>query len=190
MTTTVITNVPTEALDEAWQLYCDMFHRVDELAVQRQAMYRIEFDQVMRDERVRKYLYHHEEDGLCGLATITNDLHAVPLVSWSYFKRRWPKHFAEQRIWYIGFMAVNSKGTALNVFQDFLESMYKTVAMSHGIVALDTCRHRAEVGRLPDTILHCLRRLTSQAQMERLDEEIYWLYEFPGIPATPEEATQ
>lgn len=96
-----------DSAGEYWSLYENAFDDLRSLAVQRHLMLRPEFDELMLDKRVMKYAVRDEERGrVAALATMTNDLHAVHLISPEYFQRRWPQLYAEQRIWYVSFVAV------------------------------------------------------------------------------------
>jgi hypothetical protein len=165
-------------IEDAWTLYHEAFQEVNALAVQRHLMYRSEFDDVMRDQRVQKYLCLDDDDALCGLSTYTNDLDAVPLISPQYFARRWPQHYAERRIWYCGFVAVHAGGRAGNAFAELVESMYRVAATQNGLIALDMCRFNDQVRRLSRVVPLMLHRLSGDVRTERMDEQSYWLYEF------------
>jgi hypothetical protein len=179
MTISVVFDLSEDLLESAWKLYYEAFHELNALAVQRHLMYRCEFDKVMSDRRVQKYLCRDDNDVLCGLSTYTNDLDSMPLISPQYFERRWPRHYAERRIWYIGFMAVDPLGRAVNTFGQFVEAMYRVAAEQDGIIALDWCRHKDEAHHISRVVELSLRRLTTNVRAQRLDEQHYWLYEFP-----------
>jgi hypothetical protein len=167
-------------LEEAWTLYHEAFHELNALAVQRHMMYRHEFDQVMRDKRVQKYLRLDDVGALCGLSTFTNDLDAVPLISPQYFQRRWPQHYEERRIWYVGFVAVHPNVRAMNVFVELVEAMQMVAAPQHGIVGLDLCRYNDESRRMSRAVGMLVRRITNTVHVECADQQSFWLYEFPS----------
>jgi hypothetical protein len=165
-------------IEQAWSLYYTAFRELNALAVQRHLMYRNEFEDVMRDQRVQKYLCLDEKDTLCGLSTYTNDLDAVPLISPQYFERRWPQLYAERRIWYCGFVAVQDARP--NVFHELVEAMYLVAHAQNGLIALDMCRYNDQKRRLSRVIPLMLHRLSGEVHTERMDEQSYWLYEFPA----------
>src|SRR5688572_30709267 len=136
----VVDDVHGELLEEAWALYYTAFKDLNAMAVQRHLMYRAEFDDVMRDQRVQKYLCLDDTDSLCGLSTYTTDLDAVPLTSRAYFERRWPDLYAERRIWYCGFVGIHPKAQAGTAFGQLVEAMYRLAATQNGIISLDMCR--------------------------------------------------
>ncbi len=179
MNVKVVEELHESFIEDAWALYHEAFRELSAYAVQRHLMYRDEFNAVMRDIRVQKYLCLDDNGALCGLGTYTNDLDAVPLISPQYFRRRWPEHYAERRIWYIGFVAVNAKGRAMNGLTEMVEAMYLIAAAQNGIVGLDVCRYNGEERRMGRSMGLLVRRLSSTARVERADEQSYWLYEFP-----------
>jgi hypothetical protein len=175
----VIDELHESLVEEAWALYHGAFQELNTLAVQRHLMYRDEFDDVMRDRRVEKYLCLDDDGALCGLSTFTNDLAAMPLISPAYFQRRWPRHYAERRIWYVGFVAVHPNGRAMNAFVELVEAMQSVAAPRNGVVGLDLCRYNDEALNMSRAVGLLVRRITHTVRMERADEQSYWLYEFP-----------
>jgi hypothetical protein len=176
----VVDRVHEDLIEDAWTLYYEAFKDLNALAVQRHQMYRHEFDEVMSDERVQKYLAIDDIDGeLRGLSTYTNDLDAMPLISPQYFQRRWPKHYAEKRVWYCGFVAGQDDGRAAMAFGELVEAMYLVAAAQNGIIGLDFCRHNDEARRMSRVVRLMLHRLSGDVRAERMDEQQFWLYEFP-----------
>jgi hypothetical protein len=180
MTVKVVDEVHESQLEETWALYHTAFRELNAFAVQRHLMYRSEFDEVMRDQRVQKYLCFDDADTLCGLSTFTNDLDAVPLISPEYFARRWPQLYAENRIWYCGFVGIHPESRNPSAFHELVEAMYRLAATQNGIISLDMCRFNDEARRLSRVIPLMLHRLSGDVRTERMDEQSYWLYEFPA----------
>jgi hypothetical protein len=180
MDITIVDEVPEDLLETTWKLYYEAFHELNAYAVQRHLMFRGEFDDVMADSRVQKYLCIDDEASLCGLSTYTNDLDAVPLISPQYFERRWPRHYAERRIWYCGFVAVAPNGRAGNAFAALVEAMYREARRHDGIIGLDFCRFNDDARHMSRVVRLMLHRLSGEVHAERMDEQQYWLYEFPA----------
>lgn len=173
-----------EILESAWQLYVDAFRELNTLAVQRHLMYRSEFDEVMNDQRVQKYLCLDDAGTLCGLSTYTNDLDAVPLISPGYFARHWPDHYAARRIWYIGFVAVHPQAQGRHMFSQLVEEMYVVAATQNGLVGIDICTYNDNVRNLSHIFRSMVERLTANMRFERIDQQSYWLYDFtPEVTA-------
>lgn len=178
----VVEGLDGPLLEEAWQLYSAAFADLNTRAVQRHLMHRYEFDDVMRDPRVDKYLVIDDEDGqMVGLSTYTNDLTAVPLISPEYFERRWPDLYAKQLIWYCGFVAVHPDAQGTGPYREMVGAMCLAAAGAGGIISLDMCRLNAEGRHMARSIPLMLRRAAGgPVRTERLDEQSYWLYEFPA----------
>ena len=172
----------TEAdyLDEAWKLYDEAFRDLNSLAVQRHLMYDTEFKEVMSDQRVQKYLCLDDYGTLCGLATYTNDLTAVPLIAPEYFERHWPEHYRSRRIWYIGFVAVLPEAQGCDAFTQMVEQMYLIAVTHNGLVGLDICNYNDDVRKMSRVFRAMIRRLTANMRFTRIDQQSYWLYEFPS----------
>ena len=181
MNVKVVDEVHESLIEEAWTLYYEAFKHLNAYAVQRHLMYRAEFDDVMRDQRVQKYLCLDGSDALCGMSTYTNNLDAVPLISPAYFERRWPHLYAEKRIWYCGFVAIHPDAQAATAtFGELVEAMYRLAATQNGIISLDMCRFNDQKRHMSRVVPLMLHRLSGEVRTERLDEQSYWLYEFPA----------
>jgi ribosomal protein S18 acetylase RimI-like enzyme len=169
-----------EMLESAWRLYVEAFRELNTLAVQRHLMYRSEFDEVMSDQRVQKYLCLDDAGNLAGMSTFTNVLQAVPLISPEYFARHWPDHYAAHRIWYVGFVAVHPQAQGRHMFAELLEEMYVVASAQNGLVGIDICTYNDNVRHMSHIFRAMVERLDSNMRFERIDQQSYWLYEFPA----------
>jgi hypothetical protein len=170
--------VPHPTSDDLWKLYEAAFREVNAFAVQRHLMHREEFNEVMADARVGKYISRGPDGTFDGLSTFTNDLDAVPLISPEYFARRWPQHYAEKRIWYVGFVAVHPDREGHGVFGRLVEAMYRPIVDQDAVVGLDMCRFNTDARRLGHVTTLLLGRITGrQVPTEVMDEQSYWLYD-------------
>jgi hypothetical protein len=176
----VIAQITDESLHEAvWKLYDDAFRELNTLAVQRHLMYRSEFDEVMRDSRIDKYLALDDDGTVCGIATYTNDLDALPLISPPYFEHHWPEHYAAKRIWYIGFVAVSPVAQGREAFAQLVEQMYLVAVTQNGLVGLDICSYNDDVRRMSRIFKLMVSRNCETMKFSRIDQQSFWLYEFP-----------
>lgn len=163
--------------DAVWRLYERLFRPINALAAQRHLMTRPEFDDVMHDKRIRKYLWVDDDSrAVTGLATYTNDLDAWPLISPAYFARNWPDHYDARRIWYCGFVGVRGAGSP--AFGELVEAMYQVAADAGGIIFLDICSHNAKRG-LPGAVEKRLEDLAGAVRATPADTQTFWSYEFP-----------
>jgi len=176
----VVDQITDEDLhNAAWAMYQDAFEELNTLAVQRHMMFRSEFDEVMRDTRVSKYLALTDEGTLCGISTYTNDLEAVPLIAPQYFERHWPEHYAARKIWYIGFIAVSPEHQGREAFAQMVEQMYLVVSIQNGLVGLDICSYNDDVRHMSRVFRLMISRVAENMRFSRIDQQSYWLYEFP-----------
>jgi len=179
MAITVLNKVPENLCDAAWHVYVDSFEELRATAVQRHLMYRREFDEVMSDARVQKYIDSTPETGaLKGLATVTNDLLAVPLISPEYFENHFTSQYRERRIWYVGFVAVSPSNRGSGTFERLVREMCESRVGPDDIVAADICRRNTEMFSFPDAIYSILQDILGGVAMHRLDEQVYFVYEF------------
>lgn len=171
--------VAAEQREAAWRLYCDAFDELRTAAVQRHLMYRHEFDEVMADERVVKVIgVGDDPTAVAALATYTNDLESMPLISPEYFAHRWPDLFATRRIWYLGFFAIRPEHRSTGVFEMVIEDMWQVVQAGQGIAALDICRRNEKLG-LAQAIEKTLAAVSPGVTASRVDEQAYWVYTAP-----------
>ncbi|GAA1865910.1 hypothetical protein [Asanoa iriomotensis] len=167
--------------EEAWHLYASAFDELRHVAVQRHVLYRTEFDDIMSDDRVEKYVAIAPDGALAGLSTLTNDLSAMPLISPDYFAHRWPDHYAARRIWYLGFLAIAATHRHSGAFEALIERMWRVVRANAGVAALDLCA-RNESGGLDAAITRRLTALTPDVLPTRLDTQAFWSWELPPSP--------
>ena len=164
--------------EEAWQLYREAFEDLRYAAVQRHLMHRAEFDEVMSDDRVEKYVAFADDGALAALSSLTNDLDAMPLISPDYFAHRWPSYYAQRRIWYLGFIAIATTQRRSGVFETMIEKMWRVVRANAGVAALDLCA-RNETRQLDAAITRTLTALTPEVVPLRLDTQAFWAWELP-----------
>jgi hypothetical protein len=174
-----VTNVVQGELRErAWKLYLQAFDTLRETAVQRHVMYDDEFDAVMADPRVAKYMIYDADGFLQGLGTLTNHLRSMPLVSPEYFEARWPERSAEGRVYYIGFVGVHPSAHGSGIFAELVHAMTSVVAAVNGVAILDVCRHNLTKLHLPRMISILARTSAPHVDMVDLDAQTYIGYDF------------
>ena len=186
-TTTTITG---ERVGACWALYERAFDELRTAAVQRHVMFRSEFDGILLDERVTKYVAVDEAvSGRClALATVTTELETMPLISPDYFAHRWPRLYADRHIWYMGFVAVAADHQRGPLCGRIVGDVARSAAAVGGIAVMDVSRYVSEQGRLPQLLSRYFARLAPGTRGIRLDEQSFWAYEFPepaGVAGPP-----
>lgn len=174
-------SIDARRTQECWTLYRLAFDELRTTAVQRHVMLRAEFDGVLADERVTKYLGVDDQAGgrLCALATATTDLAAVPLISPEFFAHRWPDLYAARHIWYVGFVAIAAEHQRGPLFGRIVGDIARSAAAVGGVTAMDVSRRVAEQRRLPQALGRYFARLAPGTRGVHLDEQSFWAYEFP-----------
>ncbi len=162
-----------------WSFYDRAFEPLRTRAAQRHALTRDEFDEQMIDGRVSKHVAYENGIGSrpVGLATLTNDLKAVPLIAPEYYEARWPQFYAQQQIWYVGFLVVDPDFQGAGVLTPLIGSVCSSIAPGGGILAADICEFNEEAVGLPETFARVLSTFR-QPETLRLDAQVFWAYEF------------
>ncbi|MBU2671005.1 hypothetical protein KOI35_46665 [Actinoplanes bogorensis] len=173
--------LPDCLLDAAWEFYRDTFDELRVLAVNRHMLYRHEFEELMADKRNDKYVVQDDE-GVVGLAVMTTDLHAAPLISPDYFRHHWPTRYAENNLFFVHFVGVRQGSRGRGVFIKLMREMYKPVEAADGLVFIDVCTYNEDVHELPEMIGKVLDRIAGHAVSTRIDSQSFWMYEFPKSP--------
>jgi hypothetical protein len=172
--------VPEPWRDAAWRFYHDTFDQLKVLAVERHVYHRSEFDDLVTDPRIMKYLVR-DGDAVVGMSAMTDDLAALSFVSLEFFAHRWPEHYAQRRILYCLFVGVHPGPPGKGLFVALQDEMYRRqIAAVDGIAVLDICAHNEGELRLPWLIESIMVKLAGAARVSRLDTQSYWLYEFPA----------
>jgi hypothetical protein len=175
----VLPVVTGELRERAWDAYRDAFDELRAAAIQRHMMTRGEFDEVMADVRVHVYLAEHADDGIVGIATLTNDLAAMPLVSPDFFQARWPEHYAAGRCWYNGFVGVRPSAQGAGAFELIVGTVATTLGRSGGVVVLDVPQRNIESFHVPHAVKRIADTLVSGVTCEMVDAQTYWAYTTP-----------
>jgi len=176
----VLPGIPPEGLDEAWDFYRETFEPLVKLAATRHLMTRGEFDTMMADPRVLKFVTRDSE-GLTGLSVMTDDLDAVPLISPPYFQHHWPGLYADRRIIYCVFIGARRGPRGDGVFVALQREIYaRMVQPVRGVVVLDVCLWNERERNLPWAVESIVSAISGgAAKATRVDSQSYWLYEFP-----------
>lgn len=175
----VMDRVPARSIlaDDLWDMYSCTFDEINKLAAQRHMMFRSEFDEMIDDPRIDKYIAR-EPEGVLGFGVQTRELDAWHLISPQFFAHHWPRLYAEQRIWYVGFVGVASAAQGSTLFRDLIVEMSRPVVEAHGMNVMDSCTYNVAVRRLPLAVQAILRRAYGSTRAHLLDSQQFWGYTF------------
>lgn len=178
----VLPVVSGELRERAWDAYCDAFAELRTAAIQRHVMTRGEFDAVMADDRVQVLMAQHDGGRIAGIATLANDLEAMPLVSPDFFRARWPEHYAAGRCWYIGLVGVRPSEQGGGAFQLIVGSVAATLGPRGGVLVLDVPQRNVDAFHVPKAVKRIADAVVKDVTIEMVDAQSYWAYTTP-VPA-------
>ena len=177
--------VSGELRERAWEAYCDAFGELRTAAIQRHVMTRDEFDAVMADDRVQVLLAQHDDGRIAGIATLANDLEAMPLVSPDFFRARWPEHYAAGRCWYIGLVGVRPSEQGGGAFQLIVGTVAATLGPRGGVLVLDVPQRNVDAFPVPQAVKRIADAVVEDVTLEMVDAQSYWAYTTPVPTAEP-----
>jgi ribosomal protein S18 acetylase RimI-like enzyme len=164
--------------DRLWGLYLRAFEELRSAAVQRHLMNEGEFRAVLADERILKLVVTDDEGRTGGMATMTNVLHAVPLIAPEYFERKYPVLYAQNRVWYVSFVAVDPDHQSAGAMARLIGRMLEELGGRSGLICVDICRYRETASRLSEVIERQANRVMPGIKRIDLDAQVYWGYEY------------
>lgn len=178
---TICLTVDPDTTEELWALYHRSFEGLRTRAAQRHLMSRAEFDDLLNDERVDKIIVRDRggERSPAGLSIMTNRFEAVPLVSGAYFRERWPEHYDQGRVWYVGFVAVAFERQRTKTMRAIIQHVCDLGGRVGGVFAVDICEYNEDVYDLPAVIARLGSSFNPGVIQRRLDAQVYWAYEIP-----------
>ena len=163
--------------EQAWKLYMQSFDQLRYLAVQRHVLYGDEFDAVMADPLVDKFVVWGADGSLQGLSTMSTHLRSMPLISPEFFAKRWPEKYEAGHIFCVGFVGVHPDSHGTGVFAELVMAMTKPIAEVQGVVVLDVCAFNKERLRLPQAIFR-IASTWAPVEMAELDTQTFVGYDF------------
>jgi hypothetical protein len=172
------TRPPFHIAEPAWNLCRRSFAEINALAVQRHALTPDEFMIEWNNDRIEKWFARDDDGDVVGMGVQTTDLDAWPLISPVYFERKWPKLYAERKIWYVGFVCTRQDPPApISTFAEIITAMSEPTRQAGGISVMDYCT--VNVGRgLPKGALRILKRSREETTMEAIDQQTFVAYDF------------
>lgn len=183
----VLPVVSGELLERAWDAYCDAFDELRTAAIQRHVMTRDEFDAVMADDRVQVFLARHGDGRIAGIATLANDLEAMPLVSPDFFRARWPEHYEAGRCWYVGLVGVRPTEQGGGAFQLIVGTVAATLGPRGGVLVLDVPQRNIDAVHVPRAVKRIADAVVDDVTLEMVDAQTYWAYTTPVPVEAPSE---
>ncbi len=156
-----------------YEIYLESFGPLRALAAARHVLTHAEFDDEMRDPRIRKCTVWRTADEPVALATITNQLAAVPWISPDFWVARYPTHAAREAIYYLGLALVVPEPGQFRVFERLVRALVADCVVDRGVLAYDVCQYndtRVNFGRRTVSILNRI----APVKVELADVQLYY----------------
>jgi hypothetical protein len=162
--------------DQCWPIYQQAFEPLRTKAAQRHMLTVGEFNDIMADERIGKYVVPDPDRALkavpnnpLGLAVMTTDLAAWPLIEPAYFHAKYP----DRTIFYVGFVCAAPGSTG--VFPALIGHMWSEIEKAGGVAVMDFCDFNVDgPPSIPLRTLHLLRKTSPLVTVERIDAQSFW----------------
>jgi GNAT superfamily N-acetyltransferase len=168
---------------ELWEVYRDSFEVLRTRAAQRHLMTRDEFDEMMADRRIDKIVIRDRagEHAVAGLACLSHDLAAVPLVSPDFYRARWPRECEEDRLWYITFLAVAPDYQGSSVMGAMISYLTQQAGREGAVIAGDFCEYNEQEVGITSALTRLARSFNPGTTRTWLDTQQYWAFEIPRV---------
>lgn len=156
-----------------YAMYLEAFGPLAARAAARHVIERDEFDHEMADARIRKYTIWRNPESPVALATITNDLAAMPWVSPDFFAARHPEQARRRAIHYLGLALVAPARGQFRLLERLVQEVVAECVEQRGVLAYDVCRWndtRIRFGRRAEAIL----RRIAPVQVGVADVQTYY----------------
>lgn len=157
--------------------YRSAFEDINRLAIERHMMTYEEFSDVVADRRVQKWIAAEDSGDICGMAVITNDLLAVPLISPAYFEHHMPELYKQDRIFYVQFVCTEPTIRSVHAFHLLIAAMQPQVQDARGCAVMDFCDFNVEQLQLPEKALVVQQRYNPTVRMRRADSQHFYIYD-------------
>lgn len=95
--------------NKLWEIYNTTFEKVNKISPCKQSFDHDEFQDVMEEETVRKYLICKNKGEKIGIALVTDNFKNTPWISSDYFKFNYPKEYNENRFFYFLGLAIDEE---------------------------------------------------------------------------------
>lgn len=130
---------------QLWELYEEGFGPLAARSVARQVLNHGEFVDRMRDARVWKYVQRDDDGAVIGLATLTRHLETVHTISPEYFAARWPREYAEGRVYYVGFVLIAAQRRHQGHYAELVRAVVGAAAAARALVGFDISTRNDEL---------------------------------------------
>jgi hypothetical protein len=140
-TITVETTVPTSDIAAFYEIYWESWQKMLDTSPCRQYLRFEEFAAEATDARVLKFILWGEGGQPVALAFVARELSVVPWVAPEFYAARFPTHYNERRIFYVGSIVVHPSQRHSHAIRALLRAITLHMVEVRGIAAFDCSQY-------------------------------------------------
>jgi hypothetical protein len=159
--------------------YRAAFARLASLSPVRQVFTDDDFLADMANPAIVKFVARDAAGEICALSTLTNDLTTQPWLSPEYYACRYPIHFRERRLYYVGSLLVMPEHQCGPWASMLLTSVIRWLAVRRAIATFDCCSFNVEAVQLP-RLVEAVTRREARGRLEELGRQHFYALVLDG----------
>ena len=161
-------------VDALYEVYLSAFEPLRMEAAARHLLTFAEFSAEMVDERIEKLIVWDENTMPVGLATLTQDLSAIPWISPEYYSSRYADAARRGAIFYLGYILVAQSGRRSSALLTLTDKINRRLYDAKGVLGFDLCglNDREGIGRL------ALKLLGASNDIKLVDTQFYYAADY------------
>jgi hypothetical protein len=159
--------------EDLYRVYLDSFAALGAKAASRQILSADEFYDELGDSRIVKYTVWRSDNDPVALATVTNQLSAVPWISPEFYASRHPAQAERNAIYYLGIALVAPGRGQFRILERLVQELVKPCLADKGVLAFDVCAFNdltIRFGQRAETVLHRI----APVRVSVADTQIYY----------------
>ena len=165
--------------EELLTAYRSAFAPLAALSPVRQVFSDPDFVADMANSAIVKFVCRDLSGAICALSTLTNDLSTQPWLSPEYYERRYPRHFAERRLYYVGALLVLPEHQGGPWANMLLASVIRWLAARRAVATFDCCSFNVEAVKLP-RLIETVARREAVGTLEELGRQHFYALVLDG----------
>ena len=169
----ILHDVPRDVAEDFLAIYRAAFDPLKIKSPARQWLTDDEFLHEMTDPSVLKFVARSQDGEIVAMSLMSTDLNTVPWISVPYFEAKYPQHYAEGKVFYIGVLLVRPERQGGPWAKYLLDHMFNFFGEHRGVGCFDCCLFNVDVVGLPDLIARAAHPMID-VDWEILDRQTYY----------------
>lgn len=164
--------------DQLWDMYAAAFRHFVRVAAMKQMVSPEGFRALLHDEDIEKYVVM-QGDQAVAMSTMTTRL-STENVNTRFFERRYSEHYANGRLFYLGFLLVRPSAQHRGIMPVLVQRMSLRIESAGGVVCFDICGHNDRVADFA-RMCEALAARCRPAVLSTLDVQTYYALDFAPL---------